>query len=258
MAAREEIIEKIGLLNHMVGVARRIRRDEEAAADPNVARVVALLRLKDGIPTQEMATVLGIDGAAMGATLEAMGEAGLVEVKVADDGSKSVALTEKGREDAPAKAELSDVALDGFTDEEADALLGYLGRIEASLTGELGADWKEREEARKAAKRHEGRPSDRDAQGGRGGFRGGRDDRRGGDHGGRGGYRGGREDRRPSDRGGYRGSRDDRGGYRGGRDDRRADRGGYRGDRDDRRGGERGGYRGRDDRGGRGGSRRED
>ena len=30
MAAREEIIEKIGLLNHMVGVARRIRRDEEA------------------------------------------------------------------------------------------------------------------------------------------------------------------------------------------------------------------------------------
>ena len=167
MAAREEIIEKIGLLNHMVGVARR-SRDEEAAADPNVARVVALLRLKDGIPTQEMATVLGIDGAAMGATLEAMGEAGLVEVRVADDGSKSVALTEKGREDAPAKAELSDVALDGFTDEEADALLGYLGRIEASLTGELGADWKEREEARKAAKRHEGRPSDRDAQGGRG------------------------------------------------------------------------------------------
>lgn len=97
MAAREEIIEKIGLLNHMVGVARRIRRDEEAAADPNVARVVALLRLKDGIPTQEMATVLGIDGAAMGATLEAMGEAGLVEVRVADDGSKSVALTDKGR-----------------------------------------------------------------------------------------------------------------------------------------------------------------
>ena len=219
MAAREEIIEKIGLLNHMVGVARRIRRDEEATADPNVARVVALLRLKDGIPTQEMATVLGIDGAAMGATLEAMGEAGLVEVRVADDGSKSVALTEKGREDAPAKAELSDVALDGFTDEEADALLGYLGRIEASLTGELGADWKEREEARKAAKRHEGRPSDR---------------------------------------GGYRGSRDDRGGYRDGRDDRRGDRGSYRGGRDDRRGGERGGYRGRDDRGGRGGSRRED
>ena len=151
MAAREEIIEKIGLLNHMVGVARRIRRDEEAAADPNVARVVALLRLKDGIPTQEMATVLGFDGSAMGATLEAMGESGLVEVRVAEDGSKSVALTEKGCEDAPAKAGLPDVALDGFTDEEADALLGYLGRIEASLTGELGADWKEREEARKAA-----------------------------------------------------------------------------------------------------------
>ncbi len=246
MAAREGIIEKIGLLNHMVGVARRIRRDEEAAADPNVARVVALLRLRDGIPTQEMATVLGFDGSAMGATLEAMGESGLVEVRVAEDGSKSVALTEKGREDAPAKAGLPDVALDGFTDEEADALLGYLGRIEASLTGELGADWKEREEARKAAKRHEGRPSDRDAREGRGGFRGGRDDRRGE----RGGYRGGRDDRRPSDRGGFRGSRDDRGGYRGGRDDRRGDRGGYRGGRDDRRGGERGGYRGRDDRGG--------
>ncbi|BAC18069.1 DEAD/DEAH box helicase [Corynebacterium efficiens YS-314] len=71
-----------------------------------------------------------------------------------------------------------------------------------------------------------------------------RDDR-GGDRGGRGGFRGDRDDR--GGRGGFRGGRD--------RDDR-GGRGGFRGDRDDRGG--RGGFRGgrdRDDRGGRGGWR---
>ncbi|MHA2788688.1 DEAD/DEAH box helicase [Corynebacterium sp. S7] len=76
-------------------------------------------------------------------------------------------------------------------------------------------------------------------------------DRDGGGH-----HRGGdRDDRRGGGRGGYRGDRDDRGdrgGYRGGRGDRDDRRGGGRGGRDDRRGGRddrRGGYR--DDRGGR-------
>ena len=104
------------------------------------------------------------------------------------------------------------MALDGFGDEDVDALMGLLERIETSLTGEIGADWREREEERKA-KKFQKKGFDRggrDDRGGRG-FRGGRDDR---DRGGR-GFRGGRDDRDRGSRG-FRGGRDDRGGFRGG------------------------------------------
>ena len=253
MTTRSEIIDKLGVVNHMVGIARHNRREQEAATDPNVGRVLALLRMKDGVSTQEMATILGIDGAALGATLEAMTEGGLVQVDAPEAGPKTVTLTDEGRKDEPSQAELCDVALDGFSDDEADALMAFLERMEGSLEGEIGADWKEREEARKAAKKRDSRQGDRGPReggfrggdrGGRGGFRGGREDRgdRGGYRGGdRGGYRGGSRDDRGGNRGGYRGGRDDRGGYRGGRD---GYRGGFRGDREDRGG--RGGYRGGD------------
>ncbi|MGN0076463.1 MAG: MarR family winged helix-turn-helix transcriptional regulator [Parafannyhessea sp.] len=265
MATRSEILDKMGVVNHMVGIARHNRREQEAATDPNVGRVLALLRMKDGVTTQEMSTILGIDGAVLGATLDAMTEGGLVEVDAPESGPKTVTLTDEGREDKPSQAELCDVALDGFSDDEADALMAFLERMEGSLEGEIGADWKEREEERKAAKKHDSRQGDRggrEGNGFRGGDRGGRGGFRGGD---RGGYRGGREDR--GDRGGYRGgnrggfrggSRDDRGGYRGGSRDGfrgnrdgngfrggdRGGRGGYRGGRDDRN--DRGGYRGGD------------
>jgi DNA-binding MarR family transcriptional regulator len=252
MATKSEILDKMNVVNHMVGIARHNRREQEAATDPNVGRVLALLRMKDGVTTQEMSTILGVDGAALGATLDAMTEGGLVEVDAPESGPKTVTLTDEGREDKPSQAELCDVALDGFSDDEADALMEFLERMEGSLEAEIGADWKEREEARKAAKKRDSRQGDRGPREGNG-FR-------GGDRGGRGGFRGGREDR--GDRGGYRGG--DRGGYRGGnRDDRGGYRGGsrdgYRGGRDGFRGGDRGGrggFRGnRDDRGDRGGYR---
>ncbi|SEH42839.1 MarR family winged helix-turn-helix transcriptional regulator [Parafannyhessea umbonata] len=234
MASKREVVEKIGVVNHMVGIARHMRREQEAAADANVGRILAMLRIKDGISTREMGMVLGVDSEAMGTTLESMVASGLVELSAAEgEGPKSVTLTEKGRDYQAEAKELSDVALDGFGDEDVDALMGLLERIETSLTGEIGADWREREEERKA-KKFQKKGFDRggrDDRGGRG-FRGGRDDR---DRGGR-GFRGGRDDR------GGRGFREDRGG----RDDR--DRGGrgFRGGRDDR-GGFRGGNRRRDD-----------
>ncbi|SER43393.1 MarR family winged helix-turn-helix transcriptional regulator [Parafannyhessea umbonata] len=248
MASKREVVEKIGVVNHMVGIARHMRREQEAAADANVGRILAMLRIKDGISTREMGMVLGVDSEAMGTTLESMVASGLVELSAAEgEGPKSVTLTEKGRDYQAEAKELSDVALDGFGDEDVDALMGLLERIETSLTGEIGADWREREEERKA-KKFQKKGFDRggrDDRGGRG-FRGGRDDR---DRGGR-GFRGGRDDR---DRGGrgFRGGRDDRGGRgfredRGGRDDRGGFRGGNRGGRDDR-GGFRGGNRRRDD-----------
>ena len=252
MATRAEIMEKLGEVQHMLNIARHNRKEQEEATDANVARVLALLRLKSEISVEEMSTVLGIGADALGTTLGNMSNDDLVVVtKDEDDNVQSVTLGEKGQEEQPKPRDLQNVALDGFTDDEVDVLASFLDRIEAGVATEIGEDWKEREQERLAKKRDDRddrKPFDRGDRGdrdGRGGFRGGND--RGGYRGGyrggndRGGYRGG------NDRGGYRGG-NDRGGYRGGND-----RGGYRGgnDRGGYRGGnDRGGYRGGNDRGG--------
>ena len=260
MATRAEIMEKLGEVQHMLNIARHNRKEQEEATDANVARVLALLRLKSEISVEEMSTVLGIGADALGTTLGNMSNDDLVVVtKDEDDNVQSVTLGEKGQEEQPKPRDLQNVALDGFTDDEVDVLASFLDRIEAGVATEIGEDWKEREQERLAKKRDDRddrKPFDRGDRGdrdGRGGFRGGND--RGGYRGGndRGGYRGG-NDRGGNDRGGYRGG-NDRGGYRGGND-----RGGYRGgnDRGGYRGGnDRGGYRGGNDRGGyRGGNDR--
>ena len=265
MATRAEIMEKLGEVQHMLNIARHNRKEQEEATDANVARVLALLRLKSEISVEEMSTVLGIGADALGTTLGNMANDDLVVVtKDEDDNVQSVTLGEKGQEEQPKPRDLQNVALDGFTDDEVDVLASFLDRIEAGVATEIGEDWKEREQERLAKKRDDRddrKPfdrGDRGDRGGRGGFRGGND--RGGYRGGndRGGYRGGNDRggyRDGNDRGGYRGG-NDRGGYRGGS----SDRGGYRGgnDRGGYRGGnDRGGYRGNSDRGGyRGGNDR--
>ena len=256
MATRAEIMEKLGEVQHMLNIARHNRKEQEEATDANVARVLALLRLKSEISVEEMSTVLGIGADALGTTLGNMSNDDLVVVtKDEDDNVQSVTLGEKGQEEQPKPRDLQNVALDGFTDDEVDVLASFLDRIEAGVATEIGEDWKEREQERLAKKRDDRddrKPfdrGDRGERGGRGGFRGGND---------RGGYRGG-NDRGGNDRGGYRGG-NDRGGYRGGNDRGGNDRGGYRGgnDRGGYRGGnDRGGYRGGNDRGGyRGGNDR--
>ena len=60
MATRAEIMEKLGEVQHMLNIARHNRKEQEAATDANVARVLALLRLKSEISVEEMSTVLGI------------------------------------------------------------------------------------------------------------------------------------------------------------------------------------------------------
>ena len=279
MATRAEIMEKLGEVQHMLNIARHNRKEQEEATDANVARVLALLRLKSEISVEEMSTVLGIGADALGTTLGNMSNDDLVVVtKDEDDNVQSVTLGEKGQEEQPKPRDLQNVALDGFTDDEVDVLASFLDRIEAGVATEIGEDWKEREQERLAKKRDDcddRKPfdrGDRGDRGGRGGFRGGNDrggyrggNDRGGYRGGndRGGYRGGNDrggnDRGGNDRGGYRGG-NDRGGYRGGNDRGGNDRGGYRGgnDRGGYRGGnDRGGYRGGNDRGGyRGGNDR--
>ena len=132
MATRAEIMEKLGEVQHMLNIARHNRKEQEAATDANVARVLALLRLKSEISVEEMSTVLGISPDSLGTTLGNMANDDLVVVtKDEDDNVQSVTLGEKGQEEQPKPRDLQNVALDGFTDDEVDTLGAFLDRIEA-------------------------------------------------------------------------------------------------------------------------------
>ena len=99
MATRAEIMEKLGEVQHMLNIARHNRKEQEEATDANVARVLALLRLKSEISVEEMSTVLGIGADALGTTLGNMANDDLVVVtKDEDDNVQSVTLGEKGQE----------------------------------------------------------------------------------------------------------------------------------------------------------------
>ena len=209
-------------------------------------RILALLKLKDGVATKDMAQILGIRVSSLNETLAKLAEDGLIERTPSEDDKRImlVTLTEAGREAKVPSENLPDCLFEGFEDADLDAFNGYLERITANLENELGTDaqklFEEQRAARKAffekpernreAHDHDHGPRGRDHdRGGRGG-RDGRDGR---------GRRDDRGDRGYAGRGGRGGSRD------GGRDDfKRGPRGG--------RGGFGGGHGGRGQGGGRG------
>ena len=278
---RKAALDKLMRVNRLTTVLHRERAAEHGpAADAmrGQGRVLALLQMKDGISTRDMANVLAIRPSSLNETLARLERDGLIERKQNEADKRQVLtyLTDAGRAQDTRPEQLHDKLFADFTDEELEQFAAYLDRLNTALEAELPEDARERMER--------GRKGEEEIMG-RGGFRGGRDDRGGRD------FRGGRDDRghdrRVGDRGGRRfdgdrghgrfeGKRDGRGfdkggrdgGFRGGRDDR-GGRGGYggrggfdkggrdggfRGGRDFDKGGRDGGFRGgRDDRGGRGG-----
>jgi len=251
--------DKIGRMNVLL---RRYKKALEFAAERDGEqkrvndRLLTMLKVKPQTTKKELSFLLDMSSRDLTDLLAKFEEKGLVALRSSEgDGYETIVeLTEKG---ASPDASLDDAKaqvdpFDALDEDEKAQLADISVKVSKSLEAKLVAMGEDPDA-------HDERRGGRDDRGGRGGFRGGRDDdRRGGyrggrdDRGGRGGFRGGRDDR--GGRGGFRGGRDDdrRGGYRGGRDDR-GGRGGFRGGRDDDR---RGGYRGgRDDRGGRGGFR---
>ncbi|MDO4400894.1 MAG: MarR family transcriptional regulator [Coriobacteriia bacterium] len=202
-------------------------------------RILALLKLKDGVATKDMAQILGIRVSSLNETLAKLAEDGLIERTPSEDDKRImlVTLTDAGREAKVPSESLPECLFEGFEDEELDTFGGFLDRITANLENELGTDVQKLIEEQRAARKaffekpgrehghgrddrgHGGRDRDRGPRdGGRGGH-GRRDDRDGHGHGGR-----DRGPRRGGDRGG-------RGGYGGGRGGRDGGRGGDRGGR---------------------------
>ena len=145
MDKRDELFEKYMNVRRMMGAMRHKRMaDEGPMADETRGRgrVLALLRLRDGISTREMAEVLGIRVSSLNETLARMEADGIVVRRQSDEDRRVmlVDLTEEGRAIKTPSHDLPELLFSDFTDEEMDAFGGYLDRMAAKLEDELGMD----------------------------------------------------------------------------------------------------------------------
>lgn len=121
--------------------ARRTTSDRVFDPTQGQGRIIAMLKLRDGLSTKDLATVLGIRVSSLNETLAKMEKAGLVERKPseADKRVMLIYLTDAGRAvEFPDEGEVDLLA--GFSDEEVEALAGYLERIVANLEEYVGPD----------------------------------------------------------------------------------------------------------------------
>lgn len=250
MANYEDTFEKLVELQHMIGALRhRHAKASGPLADTTRGRgrVLALLKMRDGLSTREMANVLDIRVSSLNETIARMEAEGLVERRQSEEDGRIMLLflTDAGRAADQPELDLPRQLLCDFTDDELHVLDGYLDRMRTKLQGELGPDWREHEEqVREQRDKYfhgEGRPRHEGPRDGRGGDRGrGHGGKQGGPrehgHGGHGGPReygrGGDRERGHGGRGGYGGDRERGHGGRGG--DRERGYGGHGGRAGDR------------------------
>ena len=143
-ANTEEIFEKLLNVQRIMGMLRRQKMAERGpTADPTRGRgrIIALLKLSDGIPTRDIAEILGVRVSSLNEVLAKMERDGLVE-RVQSEEDKRVMLvnlTDKGREEEQ-ETQLHVKLLAGFDDDELAAFDAGLDKIIANLETELGED----------------------------------------------------------------------------------------------------------------------
>ena len=106
-------------------------------------RIIALLKLKDGVATKEMAQVLGIRVSSLNEVLAKLEKEGYITRTPSETDKRImlINLTEKGTEEAQKpRGCFPDKVFEGFTDEELDALEGYLDRMSENITNNLDED----------------------------------------------------------------------------------------------------------------------
>ena len=223
------LVDKVGRLG---GLLHRYTKHQAEAhgrfGDPlrGQGRLLTLLKAKPVTTQKELSFLLDMRQQSLSELLYKLEEKGFITREKSDKDGRvmMVKITEAGKQAAPDLDEIdpNEDVFDCLTDEEKSEFEACIVKVSKSLEQKLIAMGDDPNAPRGGRdKGRGGYRGGRDERGSRGGYRGGRDDR---------GYRGGRDER--GGRGGYRGGRDDRG-YRGGRDER-GGRGGYRGGRDDR------------------------
>lgn len=212
MTSKQETFEQLIELQKLMAVAHHkhlMQHGPMADATRGKGRVLALLKMKDGIATRDMANVLGIRVSSLNETLARLEAEGYVERKAAEQDRRImlVYLTEKGQAEEQPQNDLPNVLFEGFEDNELDTLQGFLNRMSAAVETQLGPDWREhmhhmrnrREQIFHQAADHGRPPFEHGPHGGRGpheGFDDPPDPRRGRGHG-YGGNFGGPNERYP-------------------------------------------------------------
>ena len=148
VAKNEEAFRKFMDVQHVMMALRHRKMCEHGPMGDTTrgrGRIRALLQLKDGVATKDMAQILGIRVSSLNETLGKLEKDGYI-VRTPSEEDKRVmlvTLTEKGRSAKPHGKRLPGKVFAGFTDDELDAFSGYLDRMMANLEKELGEDAQE-------------------------------------------------------------------------------------------------------------------
>ncbi|MGI6220483.1 MAG: MarR family winged helix-turn-helix transcriptional regulator [Coriobacteriales bacterium] len=139
-----ETFEKLIATQRIMEMLHRKHMMERGpAGDPTRGRgrIIALLKLRDGVPTRDIAQILGIRVSSLNEVLAKLERDGLVErvQSEADGRVMLVYLTDKGREESQDDG-LHDKVFAGFGDEELEMFDAGLTKIIANLEAELGED----------------------------------------------------------------------------------------------------------------------
>lgn len=132
------------LMGQHRGAGRRIGSENRAPLDPTRGRgrIIALLKIKDGLSAKELACVLGIRVSSLNEMLAKMEKDGLISRKPSDADKRIILiyLTEAGCEVEVDECKEVDF-LAGFSDEELEQLSIFLSRMLKNMESELGEDY---------------------------------------------------------------------------------------------------------------------
>ena len=153
MEQQEFTFTKLMQLHHIMRAAHHQHAQSSgpmADVSRGRGRVLALLKLHDGVSTRDIANVLDIRVSSLNETLSRLEAHGFIERKQSTEDGRImlVYLTDKGRATNQPTQDVSARLFNGFTNEELEELDGYLDRMIAAMEEELGPDWREQEQRR--------------------------------------------------------------------------------------------------------------
>ncbi|MEQ3364064.1 MarR family winged helix-turn-helix transcriptional regulator [Raoultibacter massiliensis] len=143
MNVNMHLYEKLATLQHLLMRRRFARKGASPLADPmrGQGRILALLKIKDGVSTKDMSSVLGIRTSSLNELLSKLESKGYIVREQSEEDKRVmvVKLTEKGREvEQPSGAAGGADMFDCLSDDEKNALGEYLDRMIAHVSAEIG------------------------------------------------------------------------------------------------------------------------
>jgi len=119
-------------------------------------RILAVLKLRDGISTKDLSYLLGVRVSSLNELLLKLEKSGHIKREPSEDDKRVmlVRLTEKGKSvEEPDVSDINDIFA-CLSDEEQEAFGAYLDRVIASLSEKLGYDDEEEFDRMRAAREH--------------------------------------------------------------------------------------------------------